>query len=403
MVKRLAAIAALVALLVIGSQLWEPTNVIGLQPVPDYAPEDVTYLGQGGRFTIPEGRNFIVKRLKPFRFDLEPGPVYNAAPREDVWSTTGDDAPPAEFHETVDFGFVQEGCIVRFLAIDDNVDDRINRFFLGDELIYTMEQGMVTTGRFVIPEGGQLTLEANDSIGAWLGVCNISVTETPEPPPTAAVSPPAPTATNTAVSTDTPTAVPTNTTTATPPVTPSNTPTGTLTATVPPTATPTNTPTPPGGTAVPPTPTASATPPGGTVSPPQLTPTASPSATPPGGTEIPPEITPTASPTVAKTPRQNACFLINFEVGPDEARRGLYVVQDVGGGVLGEWYALDGWTSSQWIREVDIAFPSVYVRVLYYSGPGAEPFELDILNPAPGEPYGWVGRGMCHAIEVAFP
>jgi hypothetical protein len=28
---------------------------------------------------------------------------------------------------------------------------------------------------------------------------------------------------------------------------------------------------------------------------------------------------------------------------------------------------------------------------------------MKILNPAPGTPYGWMARGVCHAIEVAWP
>lgn len=118
---------------------------------------------------------------------------------------------------------------------------------------------------------------------------------------------------------------------------------------------------------------------------------------------LPPELTATPSPTATKEPRENACLRINFEVGGDEATRGLYVVQEVGGRVLFEWYALDGWMDSGWVRDVDITFPAVYVQVLYYSGPGADPVVMRIVNPAPGTEYGWLSRGQCHAIEVAWP
>jgi hypothetical protein len=79
------------------------------------------------------------------------------------------------------------------------------------------------------------------------------------------------------------------------------------------------------------------------------------------------------------------------------------VAQEVGGKVLGSWYAEEGWQDSGWIQDIDISFPSVYVQVFYYSGPGADPVEMRILNPAPGTSYGWASRGVCHAIEVAWP
>ena len=60
------------------------------------------------------------------------------------------------------------------------------------------------------------------------------------------------------------------------------------------------------------------------------------------------------------------------------------------------------WQDSGWIKGIDIAYPSVYVQVLYYSGPGADPVVMKIVNPAPGTEYGWLGRGMCHALEVGW-
>jgi hypothetical protein len=43
------------------------------------------------------------------------------------------------------------------------------------------------------------------------------------------------------------------------------------------------------------------------------------------------------------------------------------------------------------------------VRVLYQADSGAGPVEMAIENPAPGTAYGWVARGMCHAVEVGWP
>ena len=60
---------------------------------------------------------------------------------------------------------------------------------------------------------------------------------------------------------------------------------------------------------------------------------------------------------------------INFEVSGHKASRGLYVVQEPGGDVLASWYALDGWTSSEWYDEIDIARETIHVQVLYYPGP----------------------------------
>ncbi len=94
---------------------------------------------------------------------------------------------------------------------------------------------------------------------------------------------------------------------------------------------------------------------------------------------------------------------VNFEVGPDSARRGTYVVQELGGRVLTTWWADNGWFDSGWITDIDITYEAVYVQVLFVKGDGSEPVEMVILNPAPDTPYGWMARGMCHAIEVAWP
>lgn len=78
------------------------------------------------------------------------------------------------------------------------------------------------------------------------------------------------------------------------------------------------------------------------------------------------------------------------------------MVQEVGGRVLYSWFAEEGWQDSGWVKDIDITHPSVYVQVLYYSGPGADPIEMEIINPAPDSTYGWLSRGMCHALEVKW-
>ena len=150
-------------------------------------------------------------------------------------------------------------------------------------------------------------------------------------------------------------------------ITPTATMTGTLTAT--PTITPTNTPLP-------------------------FTPTAEPELA---------TATPSPSPTATKEARLPACLRINFDVSGMEAKRGLYVVQEVGGRFLIGWEADNGWKDSGWFYDVDITFPAVYVEVLYYSGPGVAPVRLTMWNPAPDTEAGWLGRGMCHALEVGWP
>jgi hypothetical protein len=112
---------------------------------------------------------------------------------------------------------------------------------------------------------------------------------------------------------------------------------------------------------------------------------------------------PSPSPTPTKRTRSNACVRIDFETGGDDAARGLYVVQETGGKLLASWYALDGWKDSGWIKEIDITHENVFVQVLYYRGPGAEPVVMRILNHAPGSPHGWMSWGVCHALEVAWP
>ena len=95
---------------------------------------------------------------------------------------------------------------------------------------------------------------------------------------------------------------------------------------------------------------------------------------------------------------------IDFELAPGHsAKRGHYSVQLPGGAEVASWYALDGWLDSGWINNLEIKGDAVQVRVLYYPGPETQPTEMRILNPAPGTNMAWIGEGMAHAIEVAWP
>lgn len=352
-----------------------------LQEVTERLPV-IEFLGTGpGTFTIPADYTFVIKALGGNRYRTQSGPTFSTSVANRVWSF--DFVPANEvilYDGGVDFGDIQAGCLVEYAQIDDDVDSRINRFFINGEVVEVVEQGLVTYGSFIAPQSGDLTFFAEDSVGLSILICAEQV-DTPTP---TATNTPENTPTSTPTSTGTATA--TATATATPTDGPSATPTATLPASVTPSATPTL------PASVTPTATSGLPTPTNTATPEQPTPTST------GGI---PELTPT--PTATKPPRENACLRINFEVGDDAARRGLYVVQEVGGRVLAEWYALDGWLDSGWVRDIDISYPSVYVQVLFYSGPGAEPIVMDILNPAPGTEYGWLSRGECHAIEVAWP
>jgi LysM repeat protein len=100
---------------------------------------------------------------------------------------------------------------------------------------------------------------------------------------------------------------------------------------------------------------------------------------------------------------QGAAARIDFEQSADAAREGWYVVQEEGGRMVSAWYAQDGWQDSGWINDLNISHEAVHVRVLYYPYAGAEPTVMKMLNHAGGSEYGWLAKGMEHALEVEFP
>ena len=87
----------------------------------------------------------------------------------------------------------------------------------------------------------------------------------------------------------------------------------------------------------------------------------------------------------------------------DVAEAGTYEVQEVDGRLLASWTAQAGWQDSGWIRDIEISFLAVHIKVIFYPADGSPPVEMAIENPAPGTTYGWVARGMCHALEVGWP
>lgn len=387
--KRLTTRIILVGVFLLGALFWLQSLAQMGRAVPGGAGPSLQFLGEGGTYTVGEGTNFLVKRTAPFMFFTMPGPTYTAKDGERVWAMSGDDTPPEPLNKvTRPMGMVQPGCVVEYTTVDDDVDDRIDYFLLNGNRVYTIPQGMVSSGSFVVGTAGTLSYQANDSTGVWVDTCARVQTLTPTATQTA-----------TATATTTPTATATATATATlvPTETPVVTVTVTVTATVPVTITETATATPTATAEVTETATPSPTP-GVTVTPGDLetlTPTAT--ATPEDAVTPTPEATP-----VYEEPRLPACLRINFDIGGDVARNGLYVVKEVGGRELASWNAADGWQDSGWIFDIDITFKSVYVEVLYYPGDGSGPIPMTILNPAPGTSYGWLSRGECHALEVAW-
>ena len=94
---------------------------------------------------------------------------------------------------------------------------------------------------------------------------------------------------------------------------------------------------------------------------------------------------------------------INFELAGHAAKPGHYSVQLPGGAEVASWYMLEGWQDSGWVDDLAIKGETELVQVLYYPGANAQPTVLKILNPTPGTEMGWMGKGMAHALQVAWP
>lgn len=356
----------LIGLLLFGF-LSEVRQTAVYQP-PNPLPQ-LVYLGKGGSYTVDPDFNFIVKRLNPFSFEFQPGPTYDALANEDVWRSFGTNGnPPTLFEEDIKLADVTAGCVVRYVAIDDQMDGRRNRFLLDDvELIHLMPEGMVVEGSFTIPRDGALYYDARDSVAIYIDICGTFIgapTETPPAPP-AETATPTPTGTAVMLPTEPPTTT-TTTPTVDPPLVVTSTPTPSQTATFTPGA------------------------------PPAATGTATLSAAPPTGTA-----TPAAGATVTRIPVKS-CLRINFEVGGDVALNGRYIVKETGGRTLFSWTAEAGWQDSGWVYEIPLSHEAVYVQVFYEAGDGTTT-EMAILNPAPGTSFGWLSRGICHALEVGWP
>jgi hypothetical protein len=197
----------------------------------------ITFLGEGPQtFTVEPPLKFLVKTYQngQFLFVTDEGPTYTAVKSERVWTTNFVPAEPMRlFHESRNYGNIPAGCVVNYVQIEDNLDNRRNTFYLNGEVIQVVAQGMVTYGTFTAPEAGELTFYAEDSIGMVVELCANLQTPVPGVTPSLTstateTAPPIVTATSTATVPAIVTA--TFTSTATPPPTATSTATQTLVA-----------------------------------------------------------------------------------------------------------------------------------------------------------------------------
>lgn len=120
----------------------------------------------------------------------------------------------------------------------------------------------------------------------------------------------------------------------------------------------------------------------------------------------------TLTPTITITPTEPpepkwVCLRFNFEIGADAEDGSLpghfemVIAQD--GKVISTWKPEPGSTDSGWIEIPNIPFDAIHVEVRFYPEGSAQYILMTILNPAPSTPYGWLARGVCHAIEIEYP
>lgn len=191
------SITVLAVFLLLALTLSISTTVFALtgdpRPVQQSSLPQISFLGQGPEtFTIEPPLKFLVKTYQngQFLFVTQDGPTYEAEANERVWTTNFVPAEPMRlFHESKSYGNVTAGCVVNYVQIEDNLDYRRNTFYINGEELQVVEQGMVTYGTFTIPEDGELTFYAEDSIGMVVELCQAVPTGTVEPSETPMVPP----------------------------------------------------------------------------------------------------------------------------------------------------------------------------------------------------------------------
>jgi hypothetical protein len=147
----------------------------------------IEFMGVGpGTFVLPDGFDtFIVKRRAfiglPFKFDTEPGQLtadghrelviarWPDGSRQRVWACAGDCSFVAHLDGAVDMGYLQQGLIVGAVVIDDDNDDRVNRWIADDHSEITEflidNQTMVEYLKLVVPKSANWSYYAVDSVG----------------------------------------------------------------------------------------------------------------------------------------------------------------------------------------------------------------------------------------------
>lgn len=117
--------------------------------------------------------------------------------------------------------------------------------------------------------------------------------------------------------------------------------------------------------------------------------------------------TPATTETNPTVQENRSCARFNFMQGRDRHRGamdGIFVLVDVTGGQIASWTAREGAVDSGWINGLPLSYPSAHVRVVFYPRyGGGSPIQMEIVNPAPGTPYGWLTQGACHSIEIQYP
>ncbi|MBV7339340.1 hypothetical protein KFU94_66210 [Chloroflexi bacterium TSY] len=137
-VRRVFPIILLICLISILSWLaWSSEPVTAQQgesSCRDTLPR-VKWQGEGvNEYILEDGYDvFIVKRLSPFRFDIEPGVdngsgqiVYTATGGERVWVCGGDCQIPSIYHNAVELGYFVPGWQIDLVVIDDDGSEQNN-------------------------------------------------------------------------------------------------------------------------------------------------------------------------------------------------------------------------------------------------------------------------------------
>lgn len=115
-----------------------------------------------------------------------------------------------------------------------------------------------------------------------------------------------------------------------------------------------------------------------------------------------------AKPTAAEQPGSGVCVRFSLDQGRNAASgagvNGRYEMREVTtGALLASWEADSQETISDWLTDLpQVSDDGSWVEVNFYPAGEETAVSLQILNPAPNTPYGWVANGQCHAIELQF-